>query len=72
MHQMGLDFCSMPQAVNRFIASGKKPLVITGTHGKTTTSSILAWILYEAGLDPTFMIGGILKNFESNYRLRKR
>jgi UDP-N-acetylmuramate: L-alanyl-gamma-D-glutamyl-meso-diaminopimelate ligase len=69
MNQMGLEFCSMPQAVNRFIASGKKPLVITGTHGKTTTSSILAWILYEAGMDPTFMIGGILKNFESNYRL---
>ena len=69
MDQMGLEFCSMPQAVNRFIASGKKPLVITGTHGKTTTSSILAWILYEAGMDPTFMIGGILKNFESNYRL---
>lgn len=69
MYQMGLQFCSMPQAVNRFIATGKKPLVITGTHGKTTTSSILAWILYEAGLDPTFMIGGILKNFESNYRL---
>jgi UDP-N-acetylmuramate: L-alanyl-gamma-D-glutamyl-meso-diaminopimelate ligase len=69
MRQMGLEFCSMPQAVNRFIASGKKSLVITGTHGKTTTSSILAWILYEAKLDPTFMIGGILKNFESNYRL---
>jgi UDP-N-acetylmuramate: L-alanyl-gamma-D-glutamyl-meso-diaminopimelate ligase len=69
MHQMGLEFCSMPQAVNRFIASGKKPLVVTGTHGKTTTASILAWILYECGLDPTFMIGGILNNFESNYRL---
>jgi len=69
MNQMGLKFCSMPQAVNRFIAAGKKPLVITGTHGKTTTSSILAWILYEAGMDPTFMIGGILKNFESNYHL---
>jgi UDP-N-acetylmuramate: L-alanyl-gamma-D-glutamyl-meso-diaminopimelate ligase len=69
MQKMGLNFCSMPQAVNRFVASGKKSLVIAGTHGKTTTSSILAWILYEAGLDPTFMIGGILKNFESNYRL---
>jgi UDP-N-acetylmuramate: L-alanyl-gamma-D-glutamyl-meso-diaminopimelate ligase len=69
MDQMGLEFCSMPQAVNRFIASGKKSLVISGTHGKTTTSSILVWILYKAGLDPTFMIGGILKNFESNYRL---
>jgi UDP-N-acetylmuramate: L-alanyl-gamma-D-glutamyl-meso-diaminopimelate ligase len=69
MDQMGFLFCSMPQAVNRFIASNKKSLVITGTHGKTTTSSILAWILYKADLDPTFMIGGILKNFESNYRL---
>ena len=42
---------------------------MSGTHGKTTTSSILAWILHEAGLDPSFMIGGILKNFDSNYRL---
>ena len=71
MNQMGLEFCSMPQAINRFVAVDKKPLVTTGTHGKTTTSSILAWILYEAGLDPCFMIGGILKNFGSNYRLGK-
>jgi UDP-N-acetylmuramate: L-alanyl-gamma-D-glutamyl-meso-diaminopimelate ligase len=66
---LGLHFCSMPQALNRFIAADKKPIIITGTHGKTTTSSILSWILYKAGLDPTFMIGGILKNFDSNYRL---
>ena len=71
MDQMGLEFCSMPQAVNRFVAADKKQLVITGTHGKTTTSSILAWILYHAGLDPVFMIGGIVKNFNSNYRLGK-
>jgi len=69
--KMGLFFCSMPQALNRFIAAGKKPVIITGTHGKTTTSSILAWILYKARLDPTFMIGGLLKNFDSNYRLGK-
>jgi len=69
--KMGLFFCSMPQALNRFIAAGKKPVIITGTHGKTTTSSILAWILYKAHLDPTFMIGGLLKNFDSNYRLGK-
>jgi UDP-N-acetylmuramate: L-alanyl-gamma-D-glutamyl-meso-diaminopimelate ligase len=69
MNRKGLFFCSMPQAVNRLIVVGKKPLVVTGTHGKTTTASILAWILYKAGLDPTFMIGGILKNFKSNYRL---
>jgi UDP-N-acetylmuramate: L-alanyl-gamma-D-glutamyl-meso-diaminopimelate ligase len=71
MDQMGLEFCSMPQAVNRFIAADKKQLVITGTHGKTTTSSIMAWILYHAGLDPVFMIGGIVKNFNSNYYLGK-
>jgi len=69
--KMGIYFCSMPQALNRFIAAGKKPIIITGTHGKTTTSSILAWILYKARLDPTFMIGGLLKNFDSNYRLGK-
>jgi len=69
LHRMGLNFCSMPQALNRFVAGGKKTLMVTGTHGKTTTSAILAWILHEAGLDPSFMIGGILKNFDSNYRL---
>jgi len=69
--KLGLYFCSMPQALNRFIAAGKKPVIIAGTHGKTTTSSILAWILFKAGLDPTFMIGGLLQNFNSNYRLGK-
>jgi UDP-N-acetylmuramate: L-alanyl-gamma-D-glutamyl-meso-diaminopimelate ligase len=69
MHRKGLYFCSMPQALNRLIMFGKNALVVTGTHGKTTTASILAWILYTAGLDPTFMIGGILNNFKSNYRL---
>jgi UDP-N-acetylmuramate: L-alanyl-gamma-D-glutamyl-meso-diaminopimelate ligase len=67
--EKGIPFCSMPQALNHFAAKGKKTLLIAGTHGKTTTSSLLAWILYHAGLDPSFMIGGILKNFDSNYRL---
>jgi len=71
LDKMGLYFCSMPQALNMFIAAGKMPIIIAGTHGKTTTSSILAWILYKAGLDPSFMIGGILNNFDSNYRLGK-
>jgi UDP-N-acetylmuramate: L-alanyl-gamma-D-glutamyl-meso-diaminopimelate ligase len=69
LHRLGLSFCSMPQALNRFVAAGKQTLLVSGTHGKTTTSSILAWILYEAGLDPSFMIGGLVKNFDSNYRL---
>ena len=69
MQQMGIPFCSMPQALNRFVAADKKTLIVSGTHGKTTTSSILAWMLYQAGFDPSFMIGGILQNFGSNYRL---
>jgi UDP-N-acetylmuramate: L-alanyl-gamma-D-glutamyl-meso-diaminopimelate ligase len=67
--ELGLFYCSMPQAVNHFLARNKKALVVTGTHGKTTTSSLLAWMLYQAGLDPSFIIGGILQNFNSNHRL---
>ncbi len=69
VHRLGLPFCSMPQALNHFVAGGKETLLVSGTHGKTTTSSILAWLLHKAGQDPSFMIGGILKNFNSNYRL---
>jgi len=69
--EMGLHFCSMPQAINTFVGKNKKPILITGTHGKTTTSSITAWLLFEAGLDPTFFIGGILINFDANYYLGK-
>jgi UDP-N-acetylmuramate: L-alanyl-gamma-D-glutamyl-meso-diaminopimelate ligase len=66
---LALNYCSMPQAINHFAARGKKPLVICGTHGKTTTASLLAWVLYCAGLDPSFIIGGILTNFTANYRI---
>ena len=69
MAAMGLPYCSMPQALNHFVVAGKKAIVITGTHGKTTTAAIAAWFLSEAGLDPSFMIGGILNNFQSNYRI---
>ena len=71
MQAMGLPFCSMPQAVNRFAAAGKQQIVVTGTHGKTTTSSFLAWLLASSALDPSFLIGGIVTNFNSNYRAGK-
>lgn len=64
-----LAYCSLPQALNHFAAKGKQALVVAGTHGKTTTSSLLAWVLFHAGLDPSFLIGGILGNFDSNFRL---
>jgi UDP-N-acetylmuramate: L-alanyl-gamma-D-glutamyl-meso-diaminopimelate ligase len=69
LERLGLPFCSMPQAINRFVAAGRQTLMVTGTHGKTTTAALLAWILHAAGCDPAFVIGGILKNFQSNYRL---
>jgi UDP-N-acetylmuramate: L-alanyl-gamma-D-glutamyl-meso-diaminopimelate ligase len=65
----GIPYLSMPQAVNKFIAKDKKIILVTGTHGKTTTSSIMAHILYAAGMDPSFMIGGILKDYNSSFRI---
>ncbi len=65
----GITFCSLPQAVNHFAARGKRALVVVGTHGKTTTAALCAWILHAAGRDPSFLIGGILMDFAANYRL---
>lgn len=67
--EMGLSYCSMPQAVNHFVVRDRQVLMVVGTHGKTTTASILAWMLHCAGLDPSFFIGGIVRDFQSNYRL---
>lgn len=69
MFDMALPFCSLPQALNRFFIHSKGALVVTGTHGKTTISALLAWVLATAGLDPGFMVGGILKNFNRNYNI---
>jgi UDP-N-acetylmuramate: L-alanyl-gamma-D-glutamyl-meso-diaminopimelate ligase len=69
LDRLGLPYCSMPQALNHFAGAGKKIAMVVGTHGKTTTSALLAWVLEKAGREPSFVIGGILKNFDSNYRL---
>lgn len=66
-----LPYLSMPAALGEFFLKGKQSLVVTGTHGKTTTSSLLAWVLTSAGLDPGMMIGGWVKNFNTNHRLGK-
>jgi UDP-N-acetylmuramate: L-alanyl-gamma-D-glutamyl-meso-diaminopimelate ligase len=71
MYEKALPYCSMPQAINHFAAKGKRQIVVTGTHGKTTTASFIAWLLETAGLDPSFLIGGIVTNFNSNYRVGK-
>ncbi len=64
-----IPYLSFPQALSHFYITPLTSLVITGTHGKTTICSLLATALYRAGLDPTFMIGGIVNEFNSNFRL---
>ncbi len=57
-----LYYLSLPETLKQFFLRGRHNLVITGTHGKTTTTALLAWILTSAGLKPSYMIGGIPKN----------
>jgi len=67
----GLPALSMPQAVADFFLPGKETVVVAGTHGKTTTTSLLAWSLFALGADPSFLVGGIPKNFPVSYRVGK-
>src|ERR1700736_51141 len=64
-----IPFCSLPQILHEEFLRGKEVLVLAGTHGKTTTTSMLAWIFDSAGLQPSFLIGGIAENFGSSFRL---
>jgi len=64
-----LIFMSGPEFLAKFILSKQYVLAVTGTHGKTTTTSMLAWILHYAGLNPGFLIGGVAKNFKSSARI---
>jgi len=69
VQKRGLTLMSMPQAIAELFLENKFPIVVAGTHGKTTTSSLLAWILERCGQSPSFFIGGILKNFGRSYQL---
>ena len=66
-----IPFCSLPQLLHDEFLRGKEVLVVAGTHGKTTTTSMLAWIFHTAGLDPSFLIGGIAENFGSSFHIGK-
>lgn len=65
----GLKTTSMAHALAEYILEGTAPLVVAGTHGKTTTSALAAFLLHEVGRDPGFLIGGIPKNFDTSFRL---
>lgn len=60
---------SLPEVLREEFLWDRTSLVVAGTHGKTTTSSMLAWILHHAGRDPSFFIGGVTRNFDVSYRL---
>ncbi len=64
----GLPYTSGPQWLAEHVLQSQHVLAVAGTHGKTTTSSMLAWILSEAGLDPGFLIGGVPGNFSQSAR----
>jgi UDP-N-acetylmuramate: L-alanyl-gamma-D-glutamyl-meso-diaminopimelate ligase len=64
-----IPYMSLPQAIEEFFLPGRESLVVTGTHGKTTTTSMLAWIMHVAGRRPNFLIGGLAENFGKSYGL---
>lgn len=65
----GLEILSMPQALSRFFLASRKPLVVAGTHGKTTTSSLAAWVYSACGRDPGFLIGGVPQNLDRSFAI---
>jgi len=66
---MDLAYTSMPEAIYQLFIKGKHSIVISGTHGKTTTTSLMAWMLEAAGRDPSMVVGGIPLNFNQNFKL---
>ena len=64
-----IRYCSLPEAVRDHFLWGARSIVIAGTHGKTTTTSLTGWVLAHGGADPSVFIGGIAENFESSYRV---
>src|ERR1043165_3553257 len=63
-----LRYCSLPELLKEFFLRGRRSLVVSGTHGKTTTTSLLAWVFEHSGLNPSFLIGGIPNNFGQGAR----
>src|SRR5690606_1476260 len=67
--EQGLAYTSGPQLLADTVLPGRWVLAVAGTHGKTTTTSILAWLLEAAGMAPGFLIGGVPGNFPVSARL---
>lgn len=67
--ESSIPFTSLPSAMGSLVIDHRHSIVVSGTHGKTTTTSLIAWITDQLGLKPGFMIGGIPKNFDLSYRV---
>lgn len=66
--KLKIPFTSLPKAMAEFIIGERESIVIAGTHGKTTTTSLMSWIAEVAGEKPGFLIGGIAKNFSQSFK----
>jgi UDP-N-acetylmuramate: L-alanyl-gamma-D-glutamyl-meso-diaminopimelate ligase len=64
-----LLYRSQAEVVKEEFIRGRRSLVVAGTHGKTTTTSIAAWVLERGGLNPTFLVGGVVQNFGTSFRV---
>ena len=64
-----LLYRSLPEVLKTEFIRGRRSLVVAGTHGKTTTTSLAAWVIDQAGLDPTFLVGGVVQNFGASFRV---
>lgn len=69
MRERGIPHASFPAALGAMFLSRRRSVVVAGTHGKTTTTSLLAHLLASAGRDPSLLVGGVPKNFGDSYRL---
>lgn len=66
-----IPFRSLPDVLYEYFLRSRDPIAVAGTHGKTTTTSMLSWIFQSAGKDPSFLIGGIAENFNSSFALKQ-
>ncbi|WP_413574514.1 UDP-N-acetylmuramate:L-alanyl-gamma-D-glutamyl-meso-diaminopimelate ligase [Bdellovibrio sp. HCB290] len=66
--KLGIPYTSLPKAMGEFIIENRDSVVISGTHGKTTTTSMMSWVAENAGKKPGFLIGGIPKNFSQSFK----
>lgn len=64
-----LLYRSLPEVLKEEFIRGRRSLVIAGTHGKTTTTSLAAWVMDQGGLDPSFLVGGVVQNFGASSRV---